>query len=159
MTGGNLKDVSDRSEMHSRDGTRAAAAAAAALASAVGPVSYAQSLYGAADGNHIAGRIGVAPFDPLTLPVRSMTEEIAMSAESAVAGSGADTRQGLGRAATYLEDIRDGVVGGRRPPCPWTAEVSPAISCCRRAHLRPLQPFRHAVWVRPQVRLCVRLTA
>ena len=69
--------------MHSRDGTRAAAAAAAALASAVGPVSYAQSLYGAADGNHIAGRIGVAPFDPLTLPVRSMTEEIAMSAESA----------------------------------------------------------------------------
>ena len=109
--------------MHSRDGTRAAAAAAAALASAVGPVSYAQSLYGAADGNHIAGRIGVAPFDPLTLPVRSMTEEIAMSAESAVAGSGADTRQGLGRAATSLEDFHERVVGRRRPKCPWTAEV------------------------------------
>ena len=142
--------------MHSRvHGTRAAAAA---LASAAGPVSYAATLFGA-DGNHIADRIGVAPFDPLTLPVRSMTGDIAMSAESAVAGSCADTRQGLGRAATHLEDIHDGVVGGRRPPCPWTAEVSPAISCCRRAHLRPLQPFRHDVWVRPQVRLCVRLTA
>ncbi len=52
-----------------------------------------------------------------------MTGDIAMSAESVVAGSGADMRQGLGRAATHLEDIHDGVVGGRRPPCPWTAEV------------------------------------